>query len=56
VGGDVGNAGVDGGFVVGGGLNANEILDEIEQGWLLATGSGEQGAHGNGRLRDSGHA
>jgi hypothetical protein len=48
VGGGLGDAGIDGGFVVGGRLDANEILDEIEQGGLLATGSGEQGAHGDG--------
>ena len=39
------------GFVVGGRLGVDEALGEVEQGWLLAAGSGQQGAHGN-RRRD----
>ena len=42
------DAGIDGGFVVRGGLDVNKLLDEVEQGRLLAAGSGQQGAHGNG--------
>jgi hypothetical protein len=41
------HAGVDGGFVVGGGFGADEMGDEIEELGVLAACSGEEGAHGD---------
>jgi hypothetical protein len=44
-----GQAAVDGGLVCGGGLRFDESAEELNEGRLLAAGSGEQCAHGNCR-------
>jgi hypothetical protein len=38
------NAGIDGGLVVGGGFEAHQLLDEVEERGLTAVSAGEEGA------------
>ena len=49
------NAGIHGGFVFRGRLDAHQLLDEVKQRGLLAPGSGQQGAHRDGRIGGYGH-
>jgi hypothetical protein len=44
-----GHAGVNGGFVVGRGFRFDHAAEQPQEGWLLTTSPGEDGAHGNGR-------
>jgi hypothetical protein len=44
-----GQASVHGCFVRGGGFRFDQAAKELKEGWLLATSTGEEGAHGNCR-------
>ncbi len=50
-----GDAGIDGGFRVGGRLGLNQLAEQMEQSGQAAPGSGEQGAHGDGQVWRVGH-
>jgi hypothetical protein len=45
------HASVDCGFIAGRGFRFDYAAKKMQQGWLLAAGSGEKRAHGNRRIR-----